>query len=223
MTNTGDLLNSCLSLLTPRGLGFVSYLQADVYGICCAKSNYPDAWQTYYLERKLIQSDPVITTAVHDSILREWPGIDRDNTTSSFFETARAFGVPDRGAAVGFQTGAGLSIFSVAFEGSVQEWCETFAAHETELNLIAMTFCFNASRMRKTVHLTSRECDVMRWLIRGKTSWEIGQILNLTEGTINQYLRVIMKKLDAANRVECAVKALEQDVLVPGLISELTT
>ena len=211
--DTDALLDSCLSLLAPIGVSHVSYARTNLYGECSFKTNYADAWQAHYLEHEMIDNDPVIEDGMRDSILRCWPCVDRDRETAGFFETARAFGVPSLGAAVTFQTQTGLSVFSVAFEGTAKEWCGTLKAYENELNLTAMSFCIRAGQLKKVLHLTARERDVLRWTARGKTSWEIGQILGLTEGTVNQYSRVIMKKMNAMNRVECVTKAHEQGLL----------
>lgn len=56
--------------------------------------------------------------------------------------------------------------------------------------------------------LTKRELEVIRWTAQGKTSVEIGQILALSDHTINAYLTNAIKKLDCVNRTQLVAKAI---------------
>lgn len=56
--------------------------------------------------------------------------------------------------------------------------------------------------------LSDRELEVLHWVAYGKTSWEISQILKLSERTVNFHIANCVDKLDAANRSHAAVKAV---------------
>lgn len=56
--------------------------------------------------------------------------------------------------------------------------------------------------------LTTRELEVIRWTAQGKTSAEIGQILTLSDHTVNAYMTNAIKKLDCVNRTQLVAKAL---------------
>ncbi|MBO0142915.1 autoinducer binding domain-containing protein [Agrobacterium sp. Ap1] len=56
--------------------------------------------------------------------------------------------------------------------------------------------------------LTVRELEVVRWTAQGKTSVEIGQILTLSDHTVNAYMTNAIKKLDCVNRTQLVAKAL---------------
>jgi DNA-binding CsgD family transcriptional regulator len=56
--------------------------------------------------------------------------------------------------------------------------------------------------------LTTRELEVVRWTAQGKTSAEIGQILTLSDHTVNAYMTNAIKKLDCVNRTQLVAKAL---------------
>ena len=66
----------------------------------------------------------------------------------------------------------------------------------------------NQIRMKPNVVLTEREKEVLRWTGDGKTSGEIGQILNLSHSTINFHIRNAMHKLNAPNKTSAIVKAI---------------
>jgi two-component system response regulator DevR len=57
--------------------------------------------------------------------------------------------------------------------------------------------------------LSDREMDVLGELARGKTNAEIGQILNLSEKTVRNYVSTILEKLHLTNRIELATYAVQ--------------
>ncbi len=62
--------------------------------------------------------------------------------------------------------------------------------------------------------LSQREKEVLKWLKKGKTSWDISVILCISQSTVNFHIKNIMQKLDAVSRTHAVVKAIEM-----GLIS----
>jgi two-component system response regulator DesR len=58
--------------------------------------------------------------------------------------------------------------------------------------------------------LTERECQVLKLIADGKTTKEIASQLYLTNGTVRNYISVILDKLDVSNRVEAIVKFKEK-------------
>ncbi len=59
-----------------------------------------------------------------------------------------------------------------------------------------------------SVTLTAREREVLRWTAEGKTACEIGQILSISERTVNFHVNNILEKLGATNKVQAVVKAI---------------
>ena len=55
------------------------------------------------------------------------------------------------------------------------------------------------------ISLTSQELECMRWCKEGKTNWEIGEILAISEKTVKFHLTNAMRKLGAANRIAAVV------------------
>ncbi len=56
--------------------------------------------------------------------------------------------------------------------------------------------------------LTRRESECILWSIRGKTNWEIGKILNISEHTVSEYLCNCMKRFFCSNKVELVSKVI---------------
>jgi DNA-binding CsgD family transcriptional regulator len=62
--------------------------------------------------------------------------------------------------------------------------------------------------------LTPRELEALRWTMEGKTAWEVGAILGITERTAVLHVTNAMHKLDCASKHQAVLKALRL-----GLIS----
>jgi LuxR family transcriptional regulator, quorum-sensing system regulator SolR len=71
-------------------------------------------------------------------------------------------------------------------------------------------FCEHAQGSAAGPHparLTTRERAVMRWIAEGKTAWEVGKILSMTERTVKFHLRNIYSKLKVNNRAQAVTIA----------------
>jgi DNA-binding CsgD family transcriptional regulator len=56
--------------------------------------------------------------------------------------------------------------------------------------------------------LTPRELESLRWTMDGKTAWEVGSILGITERTAVLHLNNAMRKLGCVNKHQAVLKAL---------------
>mgnify|MGYP006421827707 CR=1 FL=1 len=61
--------------------------------------------------------------------------------------------------------------------------------------------------------LTDRECETLRWAARGKTVDETGEILKISERTVEKHLEHAMDKLGAANKAHAVALAITQGVI----------
>jgi DNA-binding CsgD family transcriptional regulator len=61
--------------------------------------------------------------------------------------------------------------------------------------------------------LTKREKEVLRWMLEGKTSWEISIILALSERTVNFHVANILSKFNATNRTQAVAIALKHNLI----------
>jgi DNA-binding CsgD family transcriptional regulator len=63
------------------------------------------------------------------------------------------------------------------------------------------------------IRLTDRETEVLQWSAAGKSSWEIGQIIQCTEAGVNYHFCNIRRKFGVSSRWTAVVKALEQGLI----------
>lgn len=59
----------------------------------------------------------------------------------------------------------------------------------------------------KTLSLTGRQIDCLRWVQEGKTAWEIGQILGISTRTVESYLAIAFERLEVNSRLQAVLKA----------------
>jgi len=55
---------------------------------------------------------------------------------------------------------------------------------------------------------TLREKETLKWAYEGKTAWEIGVILSISERTVKFHLKNIYQKLNVTNRSQAVAKAI---------------
>lgn len=65
----------------------------------------------------------------------------------------------------------------------------------------------------KSRGLTSREAEVLTWVARGKSAWEIGEILLITKRTVDEHVQTAMRKLGAANRTHAVALAIRDGII----------
>jgi DNA-binding CsgD family transcriptional regulator len=57
--------------------------------------------------------------------------------------------------------------------------------------------------------LTPREVDILRWSAEGKSAWNVGEILGVSEHTVNFHMRNIFRKLDCSSKPQALLKAMQ--------------
>ncbi|WP_029077510.1 helix-turn-helix transcriptional regulator [Bradyrhizobium sp. th.b2] len=61
--------------------------------------------------------------------------------------------------------------------------------------------------------LTAKEVVCLRWCKEGKTNWEIGEILSISEKTVEFHLGNSMRKLGASNRITAVMVSIKRGFL----------
>lgn len=61
--------------------------------------------------------------------------------------------------------------------------------------------------------LTARELDCMRWMAAGKTAWEIGRILGISEAGANYHISNLRSKFGVSRRNDVVLKALHMGLI----------
>lgn len=195
------------------------------------RSNYPADWRSFYDAEKLVHVDPTVAHCVAHSTSLIWsPGLFRSNPQQAMYEEASAYGlrsgvtlpmhgpkgelgilcfVNDAKPSKQFDRDVGqvlpeLSYLrDVVFQSGVDFALLGAAAASGELLAAPIPL----------PRLTPRELECLQWTMAGKTSWEIGRILGISESTVNYHVGNCNNKFEVANRYQAVVKALKLGVL----------
>lgn len=77
----------------------------------------------------------------------------------------------------------------------------------------SLTNDVSAGNTGAPITLTAREQEVLLWCAHAKSSWEIGQILQCKESTVNFHISNIFRKFDVTTRVAAVLKGLRHGML----------
>jgi DNA-binding CsgD family transcriptional regulator len=182
--------------------------------------NFPDHWKDYYFERNYHQIDPVVTLTpcIQRPFLWSWlqqqPGLRYEQR--AIFEEARAAGL-NNGISVPLHAAWGrvavLSFASCAADSEPEAAVGRLTALASQFHIAFSEISQRARLPSIPVQLSRREKDCLLWTARGKSSWDIGIILNISENTVNYHLKNAMRKLGTANRTFAVVKAIRFNLI----------
>lgn len=82
---------------------------------------------------------------------------------------------------------------------------QLFAVHAQEA---AMRLLVPLALQPERPALTPRELEVLRWTMEGKTAWEVGAVLGISERTAVLHINNAMHKLKCVNKHQAVLKAL---------------
>ncbi len=82
---------------------------------------------------------------------------------------------------------------------------QLFAVHAQDA---ALRLLLPLSQQPERPSLTPRELEVLRWTMEGKTAWEVGALLGITERTAVLHATNAMHKLGCINKHQAVLKAL---------------
>ena len=180
--------------------------------------DYPEAWQLRYFEQNYVTIDPVVTRASQARIPYHWSEF-RDLTPAQrrMFAEAQEFGLVS-GLTVPIHGPAGeVFVASVAADHADLDPRSSLSVANMLINQTysVLTGLKHPGAPVAPVALTGRERECLIWSARGKSSGDIGTILNISENTVNFHIKNVMGKLGAASRVLAVVKAIRLGLIAP--------
>jgi LuxR family quorum-sensing system transcriptional regulator CciR len=181
---------------------------------------YPADWIARYVEADYASIDPIMTKSLSTAEPFFWADL-----VGLSSRQKRLFG---DAADAGLRTGIGVPIhspFGEVFIMSVASPLRDIDARRARLQMYLLTAQFrlvhlelvpgSPDRNRPTAALTDRERECLLWSARGKSSWDIGMIIGISEFTANFHIRNACAKLQATNRILGITKAIRLGLINP--------
>lgn len=179
-------------------------------------NGYPKEWLERYLSKGYFKVDPLIRYMQNTTLPAIWNDqMFHDGKSKEFWEEARAFGL-DGGVSFSVHEMLGVrGVFSIARDKPLDLRGMDLAALVGRGQMFASLLHHAVVRLElpkllpeQSTVLTAREQECLKWSAEGKTAWEIGQILNITERTAVFHINNVIQKLGAANKTQAIVRAV---------------
>lgn len=187
-------------------------LDAEFFSV----ENAPPGFDSVYADGSAAKLDPVMQHVKHQSVPIIW-----DQGTY----TSKGLGpMWEEQAQFGFRTGVCLALhlrdsrhFVLGVDRSQALPNESSAVSRlvADLQLFAVYAQDTALRLlvpdviaSERPKLTPRELETLNWTMEGKTAWEVGGILGISERTAVLHINNAMHKLEATNKHQAVLKAL---------------
>ncbi len=190
-----------------HGLGNTEFIAID---------NTPESFRNAYFDPRKGRRDPVMQHLKRQSVPIIW-------NQDTYVESGLGE-LWEHNASFGYRTGIAMALhlpdgkhfmFGVDREDALPEDSGTLQRLVADLQLFAVHAQDSAIRLLlppslqpERPALTPRELETLRWTMDGKTAWEVGALLGISERTVVFHANNAMHKLGSATKHEAVLKAL---------------
>ena len=173
---------------------------------------WPEEWTLRYFKQNYLEKDPTITHTRRESRLLQW-----DEPTCREFLVMKE--------AQEFRLRQGITIPMISVEGTKlgMSFSGDFVSSSPEAQLtfqvVSALATARALEVKNVSEAVSRsevspsERACLEWVTEGKTNWEIGMILGISEKTVEKHLCSCMRKTNSVNRTQLVANALRNGIL----------
>jgi LuxR family quorum-sensing transcriptional regulator LasR len=187
-------------------------------------SNYSPTWRNKYDDEKMGHVDPTVSHCATKSTPLIWsPDIFAARKQKEMYEEACGHGLRS-GVTLPIHGANGeLGVLCFVADSKPDKAFKRDAVRNIPELSCLRDFIFETSLRFMTlpsseeipVALTPRELECLKWSATGKSSWDIGQILNCTESTVNFHFSNIRRKFRTSSRRQAMVKAIRLGIITP--------
>lgn len=181
-------------------------------------NNYPYSWQECYARNNYLQTDPTVAHGMRSVMPLIWSD-DLFASCRNFWEEARSHDLKV-GWAQSCHDARGIGGLLTLARSHDDLSTAELRANSLKMSWLAQLAHEGLSRLllhkllpEADVTLTARETEVMRWTAEGKTSSEVGEIMNISESTVNFHVNNAIIKLGTTNKTAAAIRAITLKLL----------
>jgi LuxR family quorum-sensing system transcriptional regulator CciR len=185
-------------------------------GQLIALSDYPADWVERYVTEDIVSNDPVVLASHHTNVGFAWEDIPKfiDMTVAhrDQMERGRKAGIGD-----GFTVPSNVPGEANGSCNFVVRTGHQLPERQLMMAQLIGSYAFEAARnivthartnAARKVRLSQRQIECVALVGKGKTDWEIGQILGIAQGTVKEYLDDARKRYDVTKRVQLVLRAV---------------
>ncbi len=182
--------------------------------------SFPEEWVNYYLNKNYNKIDPVLKKhflnfqpQIWSETYSNFGKIDKDflqNSIDFKLINGITYGIKNKSENTG-----SLFTFSTESNQIPDTNIEIVKILVPHLHQALIRIVDNRDREQKFAKykISEREIEVLKWIKKGKTNWEISIILNISERTVKFHVSNILKKLEAMTRAHAVAISIELGIV----------
>ncbi|KQS98145.1 MULTISPECIES: helix-turn-helix transcriptional regulator [unclassified Rhizobium] len=203
------------------------YLDADVFpaGLAIHRLHHTLGANSLraYMDAGFQRIDPVLKMAIGGVRPVDWATARKLHPESEpLFATAADLGHKLDGVTLPLPTPTRrLAFLAIQADMPTEEWPAYKRCHLRDFQILANLFhaslLENDNRIQLSDHcgksLTHRETEVLSWAAAGKSYWEIGTILGISERTVRFFMTNARRKLNVVSNSQAVAQAVRRDLI----------
>jgi LuxR family quorum sensing-dependent transcriptional regulator len=174
--------------------------------------SWPDEWRKRYFEKGYLRDDPAQLHLSHGVDPYTWSETlacpDYSKSQRRIVHEASEFNMKEGLLVPILGLGTGIAMISVAGSNRNLSLRERAELHLAAVYTHAQVRALSKRRVRPLPSLTARERECLQWVAAGKSDWEIGEILSISEKTANAHIEHAKLKYRVSTRMLAVVYAL---------------
>ena len=181
-------------------------------------TTYPMEWVYHYAGRRYQEIDPVVLQARQSMLPFIWndrsAGAQASREQRYFFGEAAEFGIRSGLTVPIHDSQAGLATVTFVSGERPSRLQQQARQHQNALHLAAIYFHAHARRKLDDPleldrpQLSPREVACLQWVVRGKSTWDIAEILSISRRTVVFHIENAKRKLNAVTLPQAVAIAL---------------
>jgi DNA-binding CsgD family transcriptional regulator len=179
-------------------------------------TNVPGDWKTEYFKKGYCDHDPILLFALGNLLPERWSKIIRrfDMTAKQHkvLSVGREAGLCDGVIIPVHGPGGEFGVLSLSHSENDKQTTQNVELDETVLHMFTLRFHTRIRELQEPAfaeppaELTNREIDVLFWTAEGKSTWDISQILGISESTVNFHINSAKRKLGVYSKPHAVAK-----------------
>ena len=181
--------------------------------------SWPGEWLERYMNQNYLRRDPAVRAMSHTRDPYSWNEAlefeDFDRPARRIVDEAAEFGMRDGFVVPILGIASGMAVVTVAGTNVELSTRERAEVHLAAIYAHARVRTLYTGKRRPVPRpaFSPRERECLQWAAAGKTDWEIGEILSITERTARAHIDSAKHKCGVPTRIQAIVSALQSGAI----------
>lgn len=204
-----------------KQLGISQYFLGEVSGVLpdevLRHGNWNEEWVARYIERDYHYADAVVAKAKSTPNAFDWEALREEGLlkgkAKTVMDEAGGFGIRSGYTVPVFQANGYLAVASFEVDNDIPADRMRAALQLATVYFHARLLAFRDVSLPCDAQLTPRQRECLHWVGAGKTDWEIGEILKISEATVHTHVEKAKRHYKVPSRIQAFVEALRHHEL----------